>query len=61
MAHRGPTQPPVPRSAPELVATGPNQVWTWNITYLRASVRGSFFYLYLFVDLFSRRIVGWGL
>lgn len=59
MAHRGPTRPPVPRPAPELVATGPNQVWTWDITYLRSSVRGSFFYLYLFVDLFSRRIVGW--
>jgi len=43
---------------PELVATGPNQVWSWDITYLRGPVRGTFFYLYLFVDIWSRKIVG---
>ena len=36
-----------------------NTVWSWDITYLRAPVRGSFFYLYLIEDLYSRRIVGW--
>jgi hypothetical protein len=36
---------------------GPNQVWSWDITYLRAPVVGMFFYLYLFVDVWSRKIV----
>lgn len=40
-------------------ATGPNQVWTWDITYLPTKVKGQFVYLYLFLDLFSRKIVGW--
>ena len=42
-----------------LTATGPNQVYTWDITYLPASIKGSFFYLYLVIDIFSRKIVGW--
>jgi putative transposase len=44
---------------PALVATQPDQVYCWDITYLPAPVRGMHFYLYLFVDLFSRKIVGW--
>jgi transposase InsO family protein len=43
------------------VATGSNQVYTWDITYLRSPVRGEFYYLSMFVDLFSRKIVGWRL
>ena len=39
-------------------ATGPNQVWTWDITYLPTTVRGRFLFLYLIVDVWSRRIVG---
>ena len=42
-----------------LCATEPNQLYSWDITYLPAGTRGLFFYLYLFVDLFSRKIVGW--
>jgi putative transposase len=42
-----------------LTAVGPNQVYTWDITYLPTSVKGSFFYLYLVLDIFSRKIVGW--
>lgn len=42
-----------------LTATGPNQVYTWDITYLPTSIKGSFFYLYLVLDIFSRKIVGW--
>ncbi len=40
-------------------ATGPNQVWSWDITYLPTVVRGRYLYLYLVVDVWSRRIVGW--
>jgi transposase InsO family protein len=34
-------------------------VWNWDITYLRSTVRGRFYYLYLIVDVWSRKIVGW--
>lgn len=40
-------------------STGPNQVWTWDVTYLKGPVRGLFFFLYMIVDIFSRKIVGW--
>ena len=39
------------------MATGPCQVWSWDITYLRTNVKGMFFYLYMFVDVWSRKIV----
>jgi putative transposase len=42
-----------------LTATAPNQVYTWDITYLPTRIKGSFFYLYLVLDIFSRKIVGW--
>jgi len=42
-----------------LAATAPNQIYSWDITYLSTTVKGVFFYLYLFVDIFSRKIVGW--
>jgi transposase InsO family protein len=37
----------------------PNQVWSWDISYLKTAVRGRFFYLYMIVDIYSRRIMGW--
>ncbi|SDM78660.1 Integrase core domain-containing protein [Megasphaera paucivorans] len=37
----------------------PNQVWMWDITYLNGPIRGQFYYLYLFSDLYDRDIVGW--
>lgn len=40
-------------------ATRPNQVWSWDITWLPTTVRGRYFYLYLVMDVWSRRIVGW--
>lgn len=58
LQHRQRTQPPRPKPD-ELVATGPNQVYCWDITYLPTPVRGLYFYLYLIMDLFSRMIVGW--
>lgn len=44
---------------PELVATAPNQVWSWDITYLKSLVRGRFYYLYVVLDIYSRYVVGW--
>ena len=43
----------------ELKAEGPNQLWSWDITYLRTKVRGKFYFLYLFMDVWSRTIMGW--
>lgn len=44
---------------PELLATQPNQVWSWDITKLRGPVKWTYFYLYAILDLFSRYAVGW--
>ena len=44
---------------PELCASGPNQVWSWDITYLKTSVAGIFLFAYLIIDVWSRKIVGW--
>ena len=44
---------------PELLATGPNQVWSWDITKLRGAVKWSYFHLYVILDIFSRYVVGW--
>jgi putative transposase len=44
---------------PQLVATGPNQVWTWDITKLLGPAVGVYFFLYVLLDLFSRFVVGW--
>jgi putative transposase len=46
-------------SRPELVARAPNEVWSWDITYLAGPGRGSYFYLYIILDIFSRYVVGW--
>jgi putative transposase len=47
------------RKAPELVATGPNQVWSWDITKLRGPAKWIVYYLYVILDIFSRYAVGW--
>jgi putative transposase len=44
---------------PELLATGPNQLWSWDITKLRGPVRWTYYYLYVMLDVFSRYVVGW--
>ena len=60
LMHRRSERPAQRRSKPRAVcAKAPNQVWSWDITYLPAAIRGQFFYLYLFLDIFSRKIVGW--
>jgi transposase InsO family protein len=57
--HRERTKPAQHAKPREYVADGPCQVMTWDITYLPGPVRGHFFYLYLFLDIWSRRIMGW--
>jgi transposase InsO family protein len=60
-AHRrGRARPPQgPRPVPRLQARGPNQLWSWDITYLPTSVRGVWLYLYLVIDVWSRKVVAW--
>ena len=48
-----------PRTVPELVATRPGQVWSWDITKLRGPDRGVWYDLYVMLDIFSRYVVGW--
>lgn len=58
--HRGRAQPPRRVPAPTShCAAGPNQVWSWDITYLPSAVKGQYWYLYLFEDIYSRKAVGW--
>jgi len=47
------------RPVPRLRADGPNQVWSWDISYLPTSVKGIWLYLYLVVDIWSRKVVAW--
>lgn len=58
LTHRDPSRPRQHQRPPSLMATGPNQVYSWDITYLKSPINGLFFYLYLFVDIWSRKIVG---
>ena len=58
--HRGRAKAPKQRRPPTThIATGPRQVWCWDMTYLPAQVLGRWFHLYLILDLYSRKIVGW--
>ena len=60
LKHRRSERPNQPRTKPKaLSATAPNQLYSWDITYLPAAIKGQFYYLYLFLDIFSRQIVGW--
>lgn len=61
LKHREPSRPRRRHKPRGYEARGPLEVWTWDITYLRTSVRGIYYYLYLFVDIWSRKIVGWRL
>ena len=58
--HRGQARAPHKQRPPTThIATAPGQVWCWDMTYLPANVVGRWFYLYLIMDLYSRKIVGW--
>lgn len=57
--HRDASRPKRTQGPRSHEAQGPNQVWTWDITYLPSVVRGLFFYLYLIMDIYSRKITAW--
>ena len=56
--YRGRAKKPSGRVVTSHCATGPNQVWSWDITWLPAAVKGQFYYWYMVLDVFSRKIVG---
>lgn len=56
--HRNRAKPATHKRPKELVATKPNQIYSWDITYLKSPVSGMFYYLYFFMDIYSRKIVG---
>ena len=58
LQHRSAARPRKRKKPKELTATKPNQIWSWDITYLMSEIRGQYYYLYLFMDIFSRKIVG---
>lgn len=59
LAHRSRAKPARSKAPTARVATGPCQVWSWDITYLRSPVNGMFYYLYMILDIWSRKIVAW--
>jgi transposase InsO family protein len=56
--HRERSRPRMHKAPPLRTATGPCQLWSWDITYLSSRVRGKYYYLYLMMDVWSRKIVG---
>lgn len=56
--HRGRAKKPSSRVVTSHCATGPRQVWSWDITWLPAAVKGQYYYWYMVLDVFSRKIVG---
>ena len=59
LEHRGKSKRKSMELPAALVATRPNMIYSWDITYLKSSIAGKFYYLYLFMDIYSRKIVGW--
>jgi len=57
--HRGYAKAPISKNITTHCATGPNQVCMWDITWLPGPVKGIYYYLYMIIDLFSRKVVGW--
>lgn len=59
-AHRQRSKPATQHRPAERIATGPCQLLCWDITYLPAAVKGNFYFLYLYLDIWSRKILAWG-
>jgi putative transposase len=49
------------RKKPELLATGPDEVWSWDITKLKGPARGIWYLLYVIMDIYSRKVIHWGI
>lgn len=58
LEHRGKSKKKSDNRPAPLVALGPNQIYSWDITYLRSNIAGKFYYLYMFMDIYSRKVVG---
>ena len=61
LAHRQCSKPASHHKPKAFTAMGPGQVWSWDISYLPTTVLGQYFYLYLIMDIYSRKIVGWSI
>lgn len=61
LTHRLASKPPTHKRPDAYEAHGPNQLWSWDISYLPTQVRGIYFYLYFIMDIYSRKIVGWSI
>ena len=59
--HRSNKQVPKNNKPMPIIALNPNEVWSWDITYLPSPIRGQFYFLYMIMDIFSRMIVGWAI
>ena len=59
LKHRSKNRPSERKRPKDLIARKPNCVWSWDITYMKSSIKGMYYYLYLTMDVFSRYIVGW--
>ncbi len=59
LAHRAKARPATHKRPSTIKATQPNQLWSWDITYLPSTIKGVYFYLYMVMDIYSRKIVGW--
>lgn len=61
LAHRQRSKPAKHHKPKAYTADGPNQLWSWDISYLPTTVFGLYFYLYVVIDIYSRKIVGWSI
>ncbi|NMD71241.1 IS3 family transposase [Bacillus sp. DNRA2] len=57
--HRGRSKRPERKLPESYLATKPNQVWTWDITWVPGPIKGAYYRLYMIIDIFSRKVVGW--
>ena len=59
LVHRGRSAPKTQTPPAPLIAMAPNQVWSWDITYLKSPIKGKYYFLYMIMDIYSRKITGW--